>query len=497
MKKKLLVILLVVVTGCSYLPRVGPDFVAPNPVVPEHWTALQEGEKTAKETSANLKDWWMVFGDHTLNELVEKAVAENKDYKIAQSRIRQARAALRIAGASLLPAVDSSASFSRLQRSSNISNPTSLTATGQGQSFGAVNASNLYQLGLDSSWEIDIFGGLERNREAAEADYFTTEEALGDVLITLVSEVARNYIDLRTAEKELAIAQHNISIQTDTLSLVEARYNAGLTSELDVAQAKAQLGETKATLPVQQTRRDTDLYALATLLGVQPPEIHALLPAEPDKWDPTEALASSPALVPLGLPSELLRRRPDIRQAENQLHAATARIGVAKADLFPKFSITGSYGFQSRNSGNLLDAGSEFWSFMPGISWPVFAGGRILANIDLQNEAQIQVLNLYEKTVLQALAETETALVAYQNEKARYDLLSEALKHHKRSLELSQELYTKGLSDFLSVLDSQRSLYLAEELRAESEHDVIVDLIALYKTLGGGWESVREPPQAP
>lgn len=489
MKKKLLVILFVLMSGCSYLPRVGPDFVRPAPDVPEHWTSLRTGEQGAKEIGGDIKGWWKVFGDPLLDQLVEKAIAGNYDYKIAQSRIREARAALTIAGAALLPAVDSSASFSRQQRSQNSSGSLSAPAAGQGQTSGFGGISNLYQLGLDSSWEIDIFGGQQRNVEAAASDYYATAEALGDVLLTLVAEVVRSYIDLRTAEKKLAIAQHNIVIQTDTLALVEARFNAGLTSELDVVQAKALLGETKAVMPQQQSTRDTAMYAVAALTGAKPPEIAALLPVEPDKWSPGKTVAVLPALVPLGLPSELLRRRPDIRQAEEQLHGATARIGVAKADLFPKFSITGALGLQSRESGNLLDAGSKYWSFTPGIIWPVFAGGKILANIEVQNERQIQALNSYEKTVLQALTETETALVSYQNEKDRYGLLADALEQHKRSLELSQELYSKGLSDFLSVLDSQRTLYIAEQAVAESEQSVIYDVIALYKALGGGWES--------
>jgi NodT family efflux transporter outer membrane factor (OMF) lipoprotein len=341
---------------------------------------------------------------------------------------------------------------------------------------------NLFQAGFDANWEIDVFGGVRRAVEASEADIQAAEEAQRYVLVSLLSEVGRNYIEARSGQRRLAIAHENIVSQRDTLELTRTRFNAGLTSELDVAQAESQLATTQSQVPLLEVLVKQAIHRLGVLLG-QPPE--SLL----DELNREAPIPTLPPQVPVGLPSDLLERRPDIRRSERELAAATARIGVATSELFPRFSLTGSFGSQTDDMQHFLDRKSLFWSVGPTMSWPVFDAGRIRANIDMQDARQQQALMMYQQAILIALEEVENTLVAYRQEQVRHKHLTTAVQANRRAVDVAHERYTKGLADFLSVLESQRALYVTEDAMVQSEGQAVGSLIALYKALGGGWEA--------
>lgn len=304
-------------------------------------------------------------------------------------------------------------------------------------------------------------------------------------MVTLLAEVAQNYLELRGSQRQLAIAQANLKAQSETLGITRSRYEAGLASDLDVARAQAQVQTTQSQIPALQASARQSIHLLGVLLG-QPPMALA------EELSRHEAIPEPPPQVPVGLPSELLRRRPDIRRAERQLAAATARIGVATANLFPRFSLTGSFGLQSGQLDTLPNAGSNFWSIGPGVRWLVLDWGRVRSEIHVQNARQEQALLAYEQTVLTALREVEDALVVFTHEQARHQALVRALAANRRAVELATQLYQQGLSDFLSVLQAQRDLYASEDALAQSDLTVSTALVRLYKSLGGGWDDA--PP---
>jgi NodT family efflux transporter outer membrane factor (OMF) lipoprotein len=298
----------------------------------------------------------------------------------------------------------------------------------------------------------------------------------------LLGDVAKSYIDLRGFQRRLAVAEDNLRAQQETLSITKVRFDAGLASDLEVAQAEGQVSATAAQIPILASGLKQALYRLDVLLGVQPGTISA----EVAKEAPIPAL---PPQAKVGLPTELLRRRPDIRRAERQLAAATALVGAATADLYPRFSLIGAFGLQSVSAADWFGGPSRFWSIGPTITWPVFDAGRIRASIEIRNAQQEQALRLYEKSVLTALEDVENALVNYGNEQKRYRSLIAAVAANRRAVQMANELYRQGLVPFLNVLDAQRSLYAAESDLSQSEATMASNLVALYKALGGGWET--------
>ncbi len=466
--------------GCA----VGPNFVPPRTQVPETWEA-QEVVGPAQESKttlapADLAGWWRSFQDPTLTSLVETALATNLDLRQAQARIRQARAARGIAGAGLYPQVDAQALFERSSGSSALVGSQGTTAVATGPAF-----RDLFQVGLDASWELDIFGGTRRTVEAATADLQAAVEDRRAVLVSLAGEVGTTYLSLRGLQQQLAIARQNLAAQEKTARIIRKRYEAGFASRLDVENAEAQVNTTAAQIPLLESNIRTAIYSLSVLLG-QPPGMLASVLLRP------HPIPTTPPQIPVGLPSDLVRRRPDIRRAEAQLHAATARIGVAVADLFPRFFLTGSAGFSARDVSLLGSDKSRFWSFGPSLSWPVFAGGRIRWNIELQDAVQEQALLAYQQTVLTALKDVETALVAYAKEQEHRQSLIQAVANNRQAVDLAMKLYLAGRSDFLNVLTAQRSLFVTEEALAQSTRNLAVNLVALYKALGGGWKDL--PP---
>lgn len=474
-------------SGC----KVGPDFKQPETESPAAFghTGADGTDATKLATGDRPPEviWWKTLGDPALDGLIDRAVAANYDLKAAQARVREARALRGIVAADGLPMVDLNAFYDRSKGSENVG-----FRRGSGGGSVTVNPGqqqDLYQAGFDASWELDVFGRVARNVEAADADIQVAENNRRDVLVSLLSETARNYVELRGFQQQLSIARSNIDLQEQTVRLTRSRFEAGLTSDLDVSQAEAQLASTRSQVPVFDRGVYEAIHRLSVLIGRPPGTLEAELIAP-------ARIPVPPDQISVGIPSELLRRRPDIRRAESDIAGATARIGAATADLFPRFSITGSFGVQSDNFGDFPDATSRFWSIGPAVRWPIFEGGRIRANIKLQDAKEEQALYQYQQTVLRAFEEVENALVAFTREQDRRRSLSSAVDSNQRAVDLANQLYSNGLADFQRVLDSQRALFLAQDALVGSDRAVTASVIALYKALGGGWEPFEPDPAA-
>jgi len=454
-------------SGCL----VGPDFKPSQMAVPANWIEAADTAPPEPPTG-DLSRWWTVFDDPTLAALEERATRSNLDLLQAEARIRQARAARGIAASGLGPTVDAGGSFQRSRSPGRTDN------WQQGETRGVV--SNTYDAGFDAGWELDVFGGIRRSIEAADADLQAAVEDRRDVLVTLTAEVARNYIELRAFQQRIEIARQNLATQEHSARLTRLRFEGGFVSGLDVANAEAQVATTASIIPQLEVAARQSIYALGFLLGQEPAALMAEL-------SPAADIPPAPPAAPAGLPSDLLRRRPDIRRAEADIHAATARIGVATAELFPKFTITGAAGARSGDFGSWLTWPQRFWSLGPSVSWRVFDTGRTRSAIEQQEALQEQALIAYRQTVLAALQEVERALIAAAKEQERRRSLADAVAANRRAVNLAKTLYTQGQTDFLNVLDAQRSLFLTEETFVLSTSAVSTDLVALYKAIGGGW----------
>ena len=467
-----LLILSVMISGCT---MVGPDYVKPEAPEPEKW--LESNEPEIKSEEGNFKDWWIVFNDPVLNDLIQAAYQQNLPLQIAGLRIYEARAQLGIAFGFQYP------------------------QTQQGLGSGAVNqvsknAPNAafadryfttLDIGLDAAWELDVWGKFRRavqtgvaNLEASIADY-------DDILVSLTSEVARTFIVLRTAEERLKVAIQNVEIQSRSLEIANVRFKAGAVTELDVAQARSLLKSTEAGIPRFQTDIRQAKNALAILLGKLPGEIDAMLGGP-------GLIPEVPAEVAVGIPTELLRRRPDIRLAERRLAGQSAQIGFAKADLFPHFSLFGTLGFQTsdytddNDFDELFEKDSIFYQAGAGFNWDLFNYGRITNRVRVE-DARFQELAVnYENTVLRAAQEVEDAMVSFLRTQEEVVFLADAVKASKRSVDLSMIQYREGLADYQRVLDTQRFLTAAQDDLVATAGSVGLSLVAMYRALGGGWE---------
>lgn len=462
--------------GCA----VGPDYAPPVTKTPDAWSEPMTGGAT--DLPADLATWWTTLSDPTLNSLVERAIDANLDVLQAEARIREARAQRGVVAADLWPTVNVGAAYERAQSSENSSSVPG--GGGQSVNFSPGTPRDFFSAGFDATWELDFFGHVRRSVEAAEADIGAAVEARRNALVTLLGDVAANYVELRGLQARLQVTRENVRVQQETVDITRSRFQGGLTSELDVARAEAQLASTQAAIPTLESGVHQSAHRIAVLLGREP---GALL----EELTPAAPIPAPPSEVAVGAPAELLRRRPDIRQAERNLAAATARIGVATADLYPRFSLTGSFGFQSQDLNTLFNSASQFWSVGPAVSWPIFDAGRIASNIKVQDARTEQALLAYQQTVLRAYEDVENALVAYAREQDRRRSLLQAVDADKRAVDLANQLYTRGLTDFLNVLDAQRSLYADQALLVISERTVVTNLVALYKALGGGWETLE------
>jgi len=415
--------------------------------------------------------WWTSFDDQLLASFVERAVGGNLDVRQAEARVREARASRRITASELWPQVGSSGSYVRQRTSKNG------IGVDPGHSF------DLYQVGFDAAWELDVFGGIRRGVEAAEADIAAAEADRDAVLVSLMAEVGLEYVTYRSLQQRILLANENLRVQEATRDLTHRLLSSGLAPELDVTRAEAQVATTAATIPILEQQAAQAMHRLSVLLG-QPPMALA------EELAPVGPIPAAPATVSVGMPSELLLRRPDVARSERELAAATAQIGVARRDLFPRFFITGVAGLQSLHASDLFDWESRLASIGPSITWPVFQGGAIRANIALKGATREEFLAAYQGVVLQAFQDVEDALVAFSRQQTTRARLEDAVRADRRSAELARTLYAQGLTDFLTVLDAERSLFLSQDTLAQSQRDVALDLVALYKAVGGGWESV-------
>ena len=460
-------VLLVILTGCT----VGPDFRPPQPVLPDDWHGAPPPPVGGiPPATADLSQWWTIFGDPTLSALIVRATAANLDLQLAEARIRQARAARAVAGGGLGPTLDAAGSYQRSRTP---------TTTAAGEHTGVTG--DQYQAGFDAGWEIDIFGGQRRNREAADADLLAAVESRRDGLVSLTAEVARNYILLRAGQQQLAITRKNLAAQRHSARLTRQRFAGGLVGGLDVVSADAQVATTAARIPLLESSVRQTIYRLGILMG-QPPA--ALVEA----LSPEGAIPLAPPAVPVGVPSDLLRRRPDIRMAEANIHAATARVGVATAELFPRFTISGSAGYRAADAAALFETASHFWSLGPSVSWRLFESGRLRAGVAVEQTLADQALITYRQTVLGALQEVENALVASEKEQQHRDALQVATTANRKAVMLAGQLYTEGLTDFINVLQAQQALFTTEDALVQSQADMATYLVSLYKALGGGWD---------
>jgi multidrug efflux system outer membrane protein len=458
--------------GCA---AVGPNYTRVEPDAPKKWhTELQGGLSASKLNPETMARWWSTLNDEELDSLVARAVKGNLDLKNARSRIREARALRGISKAGLFPTLDAAASASK-QRSS--------------ENSGTGRESKLYTAGFDAGWELDIFGGIRRSVEAAQANLEATQEDLHDVLVSLLAEVALNYVEVRTIQGRLAVTEDNIKTQQETYDLNRSRYEAGIIDELPVQQSLRILETSRSQIPALKTGLEAAKNRLAVLLGEQPGKLHQELAVK-------RPIPELPKTVVIGIPAETLRHRPDIRRAERNLAAQTARIGVATADLYPKFRLFGTIGLESLSSGDFFEWASRTWRIGPDTSWNIFQGGAIRQNIEVQTARQEQALIQYEAAVLRAQEEVENVLVAYAKEQIRRESLSKAAIAAQRAATVAQDQYQAGLVDFNNVLDAQRALLILQDELNQSNGAMTTNLVRLYKALGGGWTSL-EPASMP
>jgi outer membrane protein, multidrug efflux system len=454
--------------GCT----VGPNYTPPEPNAPAAWRSEPNNGIVPRPVDPNtLAAWWTTFNDPQLSRLIERAVANNLDLKVAQSRVLQSRARLGISEAGQYPAINASGSD---------------TWTHSGGEQGTGKTTQLHSAGLDASWELDLFGGTRRSIEAAEADLEASWEDRNDTLVTLLSDVASNYVQVRTYQARLAATETSLKAQEQTYQLTSWQSQAGLSDNLAVYQAKYNLDSTRAGVPTLRSGLDEAMNRLAVLLGQQPGDLQQELAA-------TRPVPAGPNDIAVGVPADVLRQRPDVRRAERNLAAQTARIGEATANLYPKFSLSGSLGARATA---LVSGTSSTLSGGPQATWAVFDAGAVRRNIDLQNALAEQYLIQYESTILTALEEAENAMVSYTNEQNRRRSLQSATQAARAAADLAEFEYQAGLSDFSNVLDAQRSLLSFQDQLAQSDGAVTSDLIRLYKAMGGGWTSWGDAPQS-
>ena len=460
--------------GCA----VGPDYTPPEPAVPAAWAGAAGNDRVTPAQPRDLSAWWAVLSDPMLSNLIGEALARSPNIRTAQARFREARARRALAGAEMFPTVSGSAAGRRTKASEE---------AGSGGTF------NRFSAQIDASWEPDVFGGTRRGIEAAQADLDAAQENLYGTQVTLAAEVALNYVELRNFQARLAIARANLATQSETYDITRWRAEAGLTTALDVEQARADLERTRALVPTLETGRSEAQHRLEILLGRQPGALQDVLTA------PAQ-LPSASTRVAVGIPADTLRQRPDVRAAERRLAAETARIGVATAAAYPSFPLSGSIGVEALTLGALGNASALTGSIAAGVAGPIFDAGRIRSRIEIQNAVQEQALIGYETTILTALQEVENALVALTNTRDRQASLETAAEAATNAALLARYRYETGVADFQAVLDTQRTLLSVQDSLTSSKAENTSALVQLYKALGGGWTptpaSASSPPPA-
>ncbi|HZR82663.1 MAG TPA: efflux transporter outer membrane subunit [Candidatus Binatia bacterium] len=454
--------------GCA----VGPDYVRPEPPMPASWQA----DAPVVVTRADVGRWWDGFSDPDLSRLVERAIASNLDLAEATGRIEESRALYRSISSAEFPSLDANADFFHQRESVNALFP------------GGVEG-NLYQVGVSASWEVDLFGRVRRSVESAGARVQASQDDWRDVLVAVCAEVASAYVDVRTLQRRIGVARANLESQGRIVELTKIRHEGGIASSLDVAQAESIYANTRTTIPPLESDLSQELNRLSVLLGENPGGIApTLVPGAPIPAPPSE--------LTVELPVDLVRQRPDIRRAERDLAAQTAQIGVATADLYPRLTLLGSFGFDATQAADLFEGPSRSYSVGPAVTWNIFDAGRIRGLIAAEEARTSQALARYEKTILTGLQEVEDALVAFARLREQEAASIDAIRAGRLALDLATALYKDGAVDFQNVLDAQRTLLVFEDQLARVDGSLTQSLVQLYRALGGGWRSAESVQQA-
>ncbi len=450
--------------GCA---AVGPDYTPPSTDVPADWSRLDATAtpRVSDEAPGDRSQWWLGLNDPLLAELVDEALQANPDLRSAQARLRESRARRDVAGSFRYPSVAAGGSASRSRSSEEV---------------GSGDTRNFFSAGLDATWEVDVFGGVRRGVEAAEADLEASRADLEATRVSLAAEVALNYVEMRGLQALLGIARANLDTQSETLQLTEWRAQAGLVSRQDVEQALSSREQTRAQIPALESSRAAAEHRVDLLLGKPPGTLHARLADARD-------LPAVPARLAVGIPADTLRQRPDVWAAERSLAAQTARVGVAEAARYPAFSLAGSIGLEALTFSALGSGSAGASALLAGFTAPIFDAGRLRAEVEIQDARREQALVAYEQTVLVALQDVENALVDLVRNRERGEALASAVDAVRNAALLARQRYSSGLIDFQSVLDSERSVLLLEESLAANRTNEVLALIRLYKALGGGW----------
>ena len=481
--------LLMAAAGCSWLPSVGPDYEQPKAEIPElplpdaglpttNLTSVGEYVPAAGEadgrtliTTNSVSSWWRSFDDPVLTDLVTESVTNNLTFRMACEGLAASRWHLQGAYAAFLPKVSFGANATQMEKGPNTS---SMAGTGR------TLHRDLFAGGFDATWEIDIFGGSRRSTEMAWAEYEAAGWTLEDAYVSLTAEVAREYIQLRTTQQRLAVARTNLVLQTETYDIVKSRLDSGIGDQLAVSQSKYIVDQTRASIPPLLAQEEALKNALAILAGDMPGTRHASLAECPDR---TWLVAPSRLET---LPLDLIRGRPDVRVAERKFAAQVAAVGVAESMWYPKLYINGSLGLESLKASKLVDRDSLYGSIGPSVSWPIFQGGNVYANIKAEEARMNEAFLNYELTLEKAYGEVRDAYAAYTQEYHRYMALEGAVAAANDAVAISKDLFRTGLRDFTAVIDAQRSLLTLQEARVISRGQIAEHMIALYKALGGG-----------
>jgi NodT family efflux transporter outer membrane factor (OMF) lipoprotein len=491
-------IVAVLLAGCT----VGPNFTKPDATLPSTWSASDQRARNIGPSHVTPDPintaWWASFNDPELVKLEDRVAASNLDLKVASLRLAESRAERSITAADQYPTIDGNASAVRERSSANgvmglagtttTATNAATAANGTGGGVAALPSGkgsapfNVFQAGFDASWELDLWGKVRREVESADASVDAQAEARRDLLLSTMAEVARDYIQLRGTQTDYAITLDNLNAAKDALRVTQERKANGLATELDVMQAASQVSSESALLPQLVQQEDETINRLSFLLGQAPGALRSEL-------EETKPVPPTPPMVPVGIPSELARRRPDIREAEANLHQATAEIGVAKADFYPSITLSGSGSLQSLDFSKLGNWGSRQFSIGPSISMPIFEGGRLKATLNLRKEQQQEAAVNYQKTVLSAWHDIDNSLTEYSSQQQRHDQLQAEVQDDQKALYLAQAQYKAGTGTFLQVLDAERSLLSAQQDLTDNTTQISTTLVSLYKALGGGWES--------
>lgn len=464
----LIILAVIILSGCA---KVGPDFHKPDAVVSSNW--IEAGDTRVKTEAADYRNWWKVFKDPVLDRLIDKAYSENLSLRIAAVRVLEARAQLGIAASGMYPQTQQASGSVQYNRPSAAE---------------AFPLPDYYQsqIGLNAAWELDFWGKFRRAIESADAGWRATLADYDNVLVSLTADVANSYITIRTLEKRIEIARENSETQRENLKIAEARFRYGTVTQLDVEQAKTVLENTLAAIPSLEAQLRQAKHALSVLLGLAPSELADYLGA-------ISKIPSSPTEAVIGIPADLLRRRPDIRSAEYQAAAQSAQIGVAKADLYPAFSLSGSFSFVATDIGKSKLSDMFKWSSRsivtgPSFQWNIFNYGRITNNVRVQDARLQELLISYQNTVLTAQQEVEDNLVAFLRAQERAEFLAHSTESARKALDLAVLQYKQGIKDFTTVLTAQQSLLNEQDNLAVTLGNISSNLVGVYRALGGGWE---------